>query len=187
MLFSIVFNILLFFSSCRSWHFLESRRAWSAGAVYAHTHTVWLLLSTIGSHSQLTAVLAGAVGSVTVCVCGGGGGEGVDYDKLQRNMANSGLMCMLGKKRKEIFLSGILPKCSALHSYSIKKEAYMKDLRKLYTLKKLNFKAPQNGQNWNLISGMCFTMDFLTGIATPSRVYLIDTGNEGRPRDSCTP
>jgi hypothetical protein len=27
----------------------------------------------------------------------------------------------------------------------------------------------------------------LTGIATPSRVYLIDTGNEGRARDSCTP
>ncbi len=51
------------------------------------------------------------------------------------------------KKRKEIFLSGIRPKCSALHSYSIKKEAYIKDLRKLYTLKKLNFKAPQNGQN----------------------------------------
>ncbi len=27
----------------------------------------------------------------------------------------------------------------------------------------------------------------LTGIATPSRVYLIDTGNEGRARDSRTP
>jgi hypothetical protein len=26
----------------------------------------------------------------------------------------------------------------------------------------------------------------LTGIATPSRVYLIDTGNEGRARDSRT-
>ncbi len=70
------------------------------------------------------------------------------------------------KKRKEIFLSGIRTKCSALLSYSIKKEAYMKDLRKLYTLKKLNFKAPQNGQNWNLISGMCFTMEFLIMILT---------------------
>jgi hypothetical protein len=27
----------------------------------------------------------------------------------------------------------------------------------------------------------------VTGIATPSRVYLIDTGNEGRARDSRTP
>jgi hypothetical protein len=27
----------------------------------------------------------------------------------------------------------------------------------------------------------------LTGIATPSRVYLIDMGNEGRARDSRTP
>ncbi len=27
----------------------------------------------------------------------------------------------------------------------------------------------------------------LTGIATPSRVYLIDTGNEGHARDSRTP
>jgi hypothetical protein len=27
------------------------------------------------------------------------------------------------KKRKEIFLSGIRPKCSALHSYSIKKRS----------------------------------------------------------------
>jgi hypothetical protein len=27
----------------------------------------------------------------------------------------------------------------------------------------------------------------LAGIATPSRVYLIDTGNEGRARDSRTP
>ncbi len=29
--------------------------------------------------------------------------------------------------------------------------------------------------------------DSLAGIATPSRVYLIDTGNEGRARDSRTP
>jgi hypothetical protein len=42
----------------------------------------------------------------------------------------------------------------------------MKDLRKLYTLKKLNFKAQQNGQNLNLISGMCFTMDFLMMLLT---------------------
>ncbi len=28
------------------------------------------------------------------------------------------------KKRKEIFLSGIRPKCSALHSYSIKNSIY---------------------------------------------------------------
>ena len=53
----------------------------------------WLL----GSH--LAAVLAGAVGSVC-----GGGGEGVDYDELQRNTANSGFMRMLGKKtQRDIF------------------------------------------------------------------------------------
>jgi hypothetical protein len=105
-----------------------------------HTLTqAWLLLA--------TRVPAGSSAgwSSRVCECGGGG-EGVDYDELQRNTANSGFMRMLGKKLKEIFLSGIRPKCSGLHSYSIKK-AYMKDLRKLYTLKKLNFKTPQNGQN----------------------------------------
>jgi len=53
--------------------------------LYMHTLTqagcYWLL------GSQLAAVLAGAVGSVCV-----GGGEGVDYDELQRNMANSGFL-----------------------------------------------------------------------------------------------
>ena len=50
--------------------------------------------------SQLAAVLAGAVGSV----CGGGGGEGLDYDELQWNTANSGFMRMLGKKtQRDIF------------------------------------------------------------------------------------
>ncbi len=99
-----------FFSSCRSWHFLESRRAWSPDAVYAHTHTGWLLLATRVPAGSSTGW------SSMVCVCGGGG-EGVDYDELHRNTASSGF------KRKEIFLSGIRPKCSGLHSYSIKKRS----------------------------------------------------------------
>jgi hypothetical protein len=81
-----------------------------------------------------------------VCVCVGGEREWImtGYSGIRPTAASC--VCSV-KKRKEIFLSGIRPKCSGLHSYSIKKEAYMKDLRKLYTLKKLNFKAPQNGQN----------------------------------------
>jgi hypothetical protein len=42
-----------------------------------------------------SAVLAGALlppHTHTQSLCVGGGGEGVDYDKLQRNMANSGCM-----------------------------------------------------------------------------------------------
>jgi hypothetical protein len=47
----------------------------------------------------------------------------VDYDELQRNTSNSSFMRMLGKKNAQIFLSGISPKCSGLHSYSIKKRS----------------------------------------------------------------
>ncbi len=155
--FSIVINILLlcfFFLQELTFSREQSRNAWSPDAVYTHTHTGWLLLA----GSQLAAVLAGAVGSV--CVWGGGGREWImtSYSGIWPTAVSC--VCSV-KKRKEIFLSGIRPKCSGLHSYSITKKAYMKDLRKLYTLKKLNFKAQQNGQNWNLISGMCFTMDFL--------------------------
>ena len=89
------------------------------------------------------------------------------YDELQRNTANSGFMCMLGKKNaKRYFWAEYAPNIVVYTVTLYKKEAYMKDLRKLYNLKKLNFKAPQNGQNWNLISGMCFTMDFLMMILT---------------------
>ncbi len=100
--------------------------------LYMHTLTqsgcYWLLYG-------LAAVLAGAVGSVCV---GGGEREWImtSYSGIWPTAASC--VCSV-KKRKEIFLSGIRPKCSALHSYSIKKEAFMKDLRKLYTLKKLNF------------------------------------------------
>jgi hypothetical protein len=46
-------------------------------------------------------------------------------------------------------------------------------------------------ENWGLGNLTSFyllrTCFALTGIATPSRVYLIDTGNKGRARDSRTP
>jgi len=45
------------------------------------------------------------------------------YDELQRNTANSGFMRMLGKKTQRDILSGIRPKCSGLHSYSIQKRS----------------------------------------------------------------
>jgi hypothetical protein len=73
--FSIVFYFLLLFS------------------LMLYTHTLTRLVAT------------GRAGwSSWVCVCVGGGGEGVDYDRLQRNMANSGFMRMLGRKtQRDIF------------------------------------------------------------------------------------
>ena len=80
-------------------------------------------LATLGSQLALAAVQCSAA-TVCVCVCGGGGGvrEGIrtSYSGIWPTAATC--VCSV-KKRKEIFLSGIHPKCSALISYSIKKRS----------------------------------------------------------------
>ncbi len=60
--------------------------------------------------------------SSRVCVCGGGGREWImtSYSEIRPTAASCETSV---KKRKEIFLSGIRPKCSGLHSYSIQKRS----------------------------------------------------------------